>query len=144
MSVFMKFIAGGAGIAAVATAAPAAAQYYGMPYGYGYNSNLTNVAASRCSSAVQQRLSSRAGLSGILGSVFGAPTYGRVLNVTQVSPRRNTVRVSGLATSGRAYAYSPYGYGAYGAVGYNYRPDLSFTCSVDYRGIVRDVDIYRR
>ena len=64
--------------------------------------------------------------------------------MTQVAPRRGTVRVTGLATSGRAYAYSPYGYGAYGATGYNYRPDLSFKCDVDYRGYVRDVDIYRR
>ena len=148
MSVFTKIIAGGAGVAALATAAPVAAQYYGYaPYGnaYGYNNNMTNVAAQQCTSAVQQRLSSRTGMTGILGAVFGAaPSYGRVVSVTQVAPRRNTVRVTGLATSGRAYAYSPYGYGAYGATGYNYRPDLSFSCSVDYRGNVRDVDIYRR
>ena len=60
------------------------------------------------------------------------------------TPRRGTVRVTGLATSGRAYAYSPYGYGAYGATAYNYRPDLRFRCDVDYRGYVRDVDINRR
>ncbi len=66
MSVFTKIIAGGAGLAAIATAAPAAAQYYAQPYyaqpyGYGYNNNMTNVAAQQCSAAVQQRqrLSSR-------------------------------------------------------------------------------------
>ena len=147
MSVYTKIIVGGAGIAALAAAAPAAAQYYSYPpYGnaYGYHDNVTEIAAQQCTSAVQRRLSSQDGLSGILGTVFGAPSYGRVLDVTQVSPRRNTIRVSGLATSGRAYAYSPYGYGAYGATGYNYRPDLSFNCVVDYRGFVRDVDIYRR
>lgn len=148
MSVFTKIIAGGAGIAALASAAPAAAQYYGYaPYGnaYGYHADMTNIAAQQCTSAVQQRLSSRAGMTGILGAILGsAPSYGRVVSVTQVAPRRSTVRVSGLATSGRAYAYSPYGYGAYGATGYNYQPDLSFRCTVDYNGYVRDVDIYRR
>jgi hypothetical protein len=64
--------------------------------------------------------------------------------VTQVYPSRRSVTVRGLATSGRAYAYSPYGYGAYGATGYNYQPDLSFRCSVDYRGYIRGVDINRR
>jgi hypothetical protein len=147
MSVFTKILAGCSSIAALATAAPAAAQYYAQPYGYGYgyNNNMTNVAAQQCSAAVQQRLSYRTGSTGILGAILGAtPSNGRVLSVTQVAPRRGTVRVTGLATSGRAYAYSPYGYGAYGATGYNYRPDLSFKCVVDYRGFVRDVDIYRR
>ena len=152
MSVFTKIIAGGTTIAALATAAPAAAQYYASPYGgtrygnaYGYNRNMTNMAAQQCSSAVQQRLAYRTGSTGILGAILGAgQSSGRVLSVSQVVPRRNGVRVTGLATSGRAYAYSPYGYGAYGATGYNYQPDLSFRCEVDYRGYVRDVDIYRR
>jgi hypothetical protein len=145
MSVFTKIIAGGVGIAALGAAAPASAQYYAPRYAYGYNNNMTNVAAQRCSAAVQQRLSYRTGSTGILGAILGAsPSYGRVLSVTQVTPRRGTVRVTGLATSGRAYAYSPYGYGAYGATAYNYRPDLRFRCDVDYRGYVRDVDINRR
>jgi hypothetical protein len=66
-----------------------------------------------------------------------------VLNVTQVNPRRTTVRVQGLASSGR-HAYNPWGVGAYGAVGMAYQPDLSFRCDVDYRGRIRDVDIRRR
>ena len=148
MSVFTKIIAGGASVAALATAAPAAAQYYGYaPYGnaYGYHSNMTNIAAQQCSSAVQQRLSYRTSNTGILGAILGAgQSNGRVLSVTSVAPRRSTIRVSGLATSGRAYAYSPYGYGAYGATGYNYQPDLRFSCIVDMNGYVRDVDIMRR
>jgi hypothetical protein len=40
--------------------------------------------------------------------------------------------------------YGPYGVGAYGALGYASQPDLSFSCTVDYRGYVRDVDINRR
>jgi hypothetical protein len=154
---FTKIFAGAAGVAALATAAPAAAQYYsyapryaspyGAPYGnaYGYNANVTNMAAQQCAAAVQSRLNTRVGMTGILGAVLGARTSGgRVLQVTQINPNRRSVTVRGLATSGRAYAYSPYGYGAYGATGYNYRPDLSFRCSVDYRGYIRDVDINRR
>ena len=137
-----------AGLAAMTAATPAMAQY-AQPYGYqnyGYN-NVTQLAAQRCSAAVQNRLSmnNRVGVQGILGSVFGAPTaQGRVLGVTQVTPRRNTVRVRGLASSGVNRGYGQYGVGAYGALAYQYQPDLSFTCSVDYRGYVRDVDINRR
>ena len=147
MTMMKKILAGGAGLAALATAAPAAAQYY--PYGYAspYATNVTAMAAQQCTAAVQHRLSRRTtgGVSGILGAVLGAPmTTGRVLSVTQVVPRSSTVRVRGLATSGRMAGYGPYGVGAYGALGYNYAPDLSFSCSVDYRGFIRDVDINRR
>jgi hypothetical protein len=147
-----KIFAGAAGLAAFAAAAPAAAQYgypqYGAspyaPYGnaYGYQSNMTNVAVQRCTAAVQQRLSTRVGIAGILGSVIGAPVAtGRVLNITDVRPRtRQLTRVRGLANSGQ----SPYGVGAYGAVGYAYQPDLSFKCDVDAWGRVRDLDINRR
>ena len=148
-----KFLIGGAGLAALAAAAPSAAQYYSNPYGYspyaspyatpyarsygyGYGMN-TQAAASQCTNAVQNRLYSRNGLAGILGSLVGAyGTTGRVLSVTQVRPLSSgAVRVRGLATSGRtAYGYG-YGYGA---------ADLSFKCDVDYRGYIRDIDINRR
>src|SRR5690349_14242233 len=131
----MKLLAGAAGVAALASAAPAAAQYYpgysqyrgysyGSPYGnaYGYQANAQAL-ANACSAAVQQRLSYRSyrrDSSDILGALFGinTRTQGRVLNVTQVNPNRNMVRVRGLATSGRQMAYNPYGAGAYGAYGY--------------------------
>ena len=138
MTMMMKVMMSGAGFAALAAAAPAAAQY-GYPYGY---SNMTNVAAERCAAAVQERLSYRSS-NNIIGALFGANSTGRVLSVTQVNPNRNTVRVRGLATSGRM-AYNPYGVGAYGMLGSNYAADLSFRCDVDYRGYVRDVDINRR
>lgn len=150
----MKFLTAGAGLAALAAAAPASAQYYppyagayGAPYGtaYGYQANMSQYAVSRCTAAVQNRLSTRTGIGGILGSMVGINTTGRVLSVTQVNPRRSTVRVRGLATSGRM-AYNPYGYGYYGAVGSQYAAgaDLSFSCDVDYRGRIRDIDINRR
>jgi hypothetical protein len=145
MRTMIKIFAGTAGLAALATAAPSAAQYYGYsPYSYGYSNSATNMAVQRCSAAVQARLNNR-GTSGILGALFGFNTgfNGRVLSVTRVNPNRNRVVVRGLATSGRM-AYNRYGYGAYGAYGSSFAPDLSYRCSVDYRGFVRDVDINRR
>ena len=148
MITFTKILAGGAGLAALATAAPAAAQYYAQPYGNadGYNHNVPNMPAQRCAAAVQSRLHTRTNAGGLLGAILGVntATSGRVLNVTQVTPRRNSVVVRGLASSGMNRGYGQYGYGAYGAVGYAYQPDLSFKCTVDYRGYIRDVDVNRR
>jgi hypothetical protein len=155
MSMFNKILGLGTGLAAIAAASPATAQYYGyaQPYGYaqsyGYGVN-TNVAASQCTAAVQSRLYNRTSIGGILGAVLGANTpSGRVVSVTQVSPRSNgMVRVRGLASSGRyAYnGYGPYGVGAYGAMGYGYAnaADLSFRCDVAPNGAVYRVDINRR
>jgi len=126
-----KIFAGGVGLAALATAVPATAQYY-------FGSNSTQIAAQRCTAAVQNRLSSRGGFLGIFGD---DNNDGRVLSVTRVQPRRDHIRVRGLASSD---AYGPYGVGAYGALGYRPPADLSFRCDVDYRGFVRDVDIMRR
>ena len=154
MTSMNRILAGGVAVAAIAAASPAAAQYpygYANPYSgygntYGYH-NATALATQQCTAAVQARLNNRQGVQGILGAILGANTAtGRVLSITRVNPNRNTVRVRGLATSGRmAYnGYGPYGAGAYGSVGYAYQPDLQFNCTVDYRGYVRDVDINRR
>ena len=151
MTLMTKILAGGAGLAALAAAAPAAAQY-GYGYGYGpspyaspYAQHATTMATQRCAAAVQNRLARRTGMTGIFGALLGAQaSTGRVVAVTQVVPRRSTVRVRGLATSGQMAGYGPYGAGAYGALGYGYQPDLTFRCDVDYRGFVRDVDIFRR
>jgi len=148
-----KILAAAAGFAALAAAAPSAAQYgyqynpypqnynygYGNGYGYnGYNSYAmnTSAAASQCTAAVQNRLYTRTGLAGVIGSLMGAyGTTPRVLSVTRVTPNGyGGARVRGLASSGRHMAY---GYG------YN-RADLSFRCDVDARGFVRNVDINRR
>jgi hypothetical protein len=148
MTIMIKTLALGAGFAAMAAATPASAQYY-PPYGnaYGYHANTTNAAAQRCAAAVQQRLSVR-GNRGILGTLFGVNNYNgaRVLSITQVNPRRHNVTVRGVASSGRM-AYNPYGVGAYGMLGSNYAQhtaDLSFRCTVDYQGYIRDIDINRR
>jgi hypothetical protein len=146
MTNMIKMMTLGAGFAALAATAPAAAQYYPGygQYGYsGYNNNVTQVAAQRCQAAVQNRLSYRTNNNGILGAILGTSTSGRVLGVTQVTPRRNTVKVRGVASTGRM-ASNQYGMGYYGTLGANYQPDLTFSCDVDYRGYVRDVDINRR
>jgi len=163
MRMIKTILAGGAGLAALAAAAPAAAQYgyanpygysqygYASPYGYSngygyanpYAAQSTAMATQQCSAAVQSRLANRNTIGGILGAVLGANTTGRVVSVTQVTPRQQTVRVRGLASSGRMAGYGAYGVGAYGALGYG-QPDLAFKCDVDYRGYVRDVDINRR
>jgi hypothetical protein len=145
MTIQMKMLGFGAGLAALAAAAPASAQYGYPPYGnaYGYYNNASQFAVNRCTAEVNARLYNRTGIGGLIGSIVGAQTSARVISVTQVTPRRNNVRVRGLASSGR-YAYNPYGVGYYGAVGAGYVPDLSFSCTVDYRGRIRDVDINRR
>lgn len=145
MTSMIKMMALGGSFAAIAAATPATAQYYPYGYGnYGYNNNVTATAAQQCQAAVQNRLSYRTN-TGILGALLGTSTSGRVIGVTQVTPRRNLVKVRGVASTGRM-AYNPYGAGYYGTLGANYalQPDLSFSCDVDYRGFVRDVDINRR
>ena len=145
MTILTKLLAGSAGLATLATAAPVAAQYY-SPYSYGYNYGMigTQTAVSQCTAAVQNRLYTRQGLSGIVGSLFGlSGTSGRVLSVTSVDPNRTSIRVRGTATSGR-YVSNPYGYGYYGSLAAGYVPDLRYRCDVDYRGYVRNVDIRRR
>ncbi len=168
MRTMTKMLAGAAGLAAFAAAAPASAQYYPnygySQYGYaapsaygqyGYNGYSSygvnpNMAAQQCTAAVQSRLYNRTSIGAIIGSVLGVNTASsaRVVGITRTTPTRTGTRIRGIASSGR-YAYnnySPYGVGAYGALGYNsaQAADLSFKCDVDYRGYVRDVDITRR
>lgn len=135
----VKFIIGGAGLAALAGAAPAAAQYY-QPYGnaYGYYGMNTQAAVNACSAAVQNRLSYR---TSNYNPYYGGYSSGRVLSVARVTPRRNSVRVTGYATSGRM---ANNGLNLFGLLGSNYRADLSFGCTVNYRGRITDIDINRR
>ncbi|HWJ37381.1 MAG TPA: hypothetical protein VNR86_01285 [Sphingomicrobium sp.] len=142
MKVIVKVLAGGAVIAALASAAPASAQYYpgygyGSPYGgnvvgevlnnvlgggYGYAQN-SQIAVNQCAAAVQARLS-RNGYG--YGGGYGYAS-GRVLGISRVEPRGDGgLRIRGVATSG-----------------YSGRPDLTFSCKTDYRGFIRDIDVDR-
>ena len=171
MSMMTKLAIMGAGVAAIAATSPASAQYYqrgyvqpygyaqtygyaqpyvyAQPYGRSYGYANANMATQQCSAAVQSRLYNRQSIGGILGLLLGANTTGRVVAVTQVTPRNNgTTRVRGVASSGR-YAYNnygPYGVGAYGAAGYGYAnaADLGFRCDVAPNGAIYNVSINRR
>ena len=150
MRAITKVLAGGAAIAAFACAAPAAAQYYpgypGYGYGYPYGSNVvgqvvnsvlgggygmnSQAVVNICANAVQARLSGGYGYSPY-GYGGGG---GRVLGISRVEPRSSGgLRVRGVATSGR--------YG--GGYGYNQTPDLTWKCSVDYRGAIIGLDVNR-
>ena len=161
----IKFLAGGAAVAALACAAPAAAQYYpgyGYPgYGNSYGGNVigqvlnevlgngygnyganSQVAVNQCAAAVQSRLNGGYGY-GYNGYGYngynGYSSYntgGRVLGISRVEQRSNGgLLVRGVANSGR-YAGS-YGYNNEAQV------DLTWKCRVDYRGFVTSVDINR-
>ena len=153
MKAITKVLAGGVAIAAFASAAPAAAQFYpgygygyGYPYGgnvvgqvlnqvlgggYGYNNYGANsqVAVNQCASAVQARLGGNYGGYGYSNYSYGG---GRVLGISRVEPRSNGgLTVRGVATSGR---YGGYGQG---------QIDLTWKCKTDYRGFVTDIDLDR-
>jgi hypothetical protein len=166
MKAITKVLAGGVAIAALAGAAPAAAQYYpgygyggdvigsiinsvvgggyGSAYGgYGYNGYgpgmNSQAAVSQCVAAVQQRLNGYNGY-GYGNYGYGAPYGGygnaRVLGISRVEPRSG----GGLTVRGVANSgrYAGYGYGYAGA---QPQIDLTFKCKTDYRGLVYDVDI---
>jgi|SoimicmetaTmtHAB_FD_contig_61_2025366_length_1045_multi_2_in_0_out_0_2 hypothetical protein len=166
MKAITKFLAGGVAIAAIASAAPAAAQYPGYGYGYpgygygggnvvgqvinqvlgggygynGYGSGANSQAAvSQCVGAVQARLNGGGyGGYGYNGYGYNGGAYGggRVLGISRVEPRSN----GGLTVRGVANS------GRYaGAYGYNgqQQVDLTFKCKTDYRGFVTDVSVER-
>jgi hypothetical protein len=159
MKAITKVLAGGVAIAALASAAPAAAQYY-PGYGYGYGGNPvgaiinqvlgggygyggyganSQAVVNQCASAVQARLSGGAYGYGSNGYGYGynSSAYGggRVLGISRVESRSSGgLTVRGVATSGR---YGAYGYGAQAPV------DLTWKCKTDYRGFITDIDVNR-
>jgi hypothetical protein len=138
---------------------------YGQPYGYGqgYGQNAVgdiidqllgnryNVtdrqAVRRCANAAAvQAQNQYRGYGGGYGG-YGyrnqgfAPSAMRVTAITDVQRRSNGLRVRGLISTGYGGGggYGGYGYGNQGYAG----GDLSFRCTVDYRGYVSDIRIGR-
>jgi hypothetical protein len=133
-------------------------QYPQGNYGYGQMNDRT--AVGMCAAAAEQRISA---------NYRGQPGYGynngyanngyqqgydngyngqgaRVLGITNVERRNNGgLRVSGVASSGRGYGYNQgYNQGYNGQNAYaNQAADLRFTCKVNTRGQVSDVNISR-
>lgn len=162
MKAITKILAGGVAMAALAGAAPAAAQYY-PGYGYGGGNVVGQVLQSvigggyggyggygvnqqavvnQCANAVQARLSG--GGYGGYGSYsyngYASPygyAGGRVLGISRVEPRSSGgLTVRGVANSGR---YGGYGFGYTG----QQQVDLVWKCKTDYRGMITDVDLNR-
>ena len=169
MKAVMKMLAGGIAITALASAAPAAAQYYpGNPYdgggvgqvinqvlggqyqGYGYNgyNSNTQLAVQQCAAAVEQRLSGGNGAYGYGGYAYGGngghDAYGNHVGGGRVlgithADRHSRGRVK---VKGVASSGMNAGYGGYG-YGQQQVPDLRFECTVDYRGYISHLDIDR-
>ena len=129
---------------------------------YGYGQVNERAAVSMCAAAAEHRI----------GATYrGQPGYGynngyanngrnqgyangyngqgaRVLGITNVERRNNgALKVSGVASSGRGFGYGSQGYN-YGNDGQrryaaNQAADLRFTCRVNNRGQVSDVNISR-
>jgi hypothetical protein len=146
------------------------AQPYAQPYGYQNNGgvvgqvidsllgNRYNVsdrqAISQCASAAVAQAAAQYRTNGYgnrqgYNQPYGANGYNnyataRVTAITDVQRRSSGLRVKGLLDSRG-------GYGAYGGQGYNSQNrgyaagggDLTFRCTIDYRGAVTDVRVSR-
>ena len=123
MLTITKVLAGSAGLAAIAAAAPGAAQF-SVP-------DRPQIAIDRCTGAVEDHLDLRA--------AKGDGKGGRVVGVTRVNYDKNHIEVRGLASSDAA-AYGPHGVGAYGLLAAG-QADMTFECRVDSYGTVKELDI---
>jgi len=152
---------------------PQTAYGYGQyPQGnYGYNQVNDRSAVGMCVAATEQRINAtyrgQPGYNNGYNNGYGQNGYAnngyqngyngqmmaRVLGVTNVERRGpGSLKVSGVATSGHVYGYNNQGYnnqgynnGYNGQRGYqaNQTADLRFTCKVNARGQVSDVNINR-
>ena len=125
----------------------------GGAYGQ-YGQGNDRVAVDQCARAAQARVSQNGGYNQGYGNQGYNQGYGynnaaqaRVVGITSVERKSNGLKVTGVMSSGMRYnqgAYGQQGYnGQYGNQGYNQVADLRFSCRVDYRGAVRDIDIKR-
>ena len=124
-------------------------QYGNQGYGQ-YGQGNDRIAVDQCTRAAQARVS-RTAYNGY-NQGYGNNGYNnagaaRVVGITSVERKSNGLKVSGVIASGMAYNQGAYGnQGYYGNQAYAYNnqvADLRFSCRVDYRGRVTDVDIKR-
>jgi hypothetical protein len=173
MMAITKFLAGGVAIAALASAAPAAAQYYpgyGSPYGYGYPGYGGGNTVGQV-------------INQVLGGGYGYNGYGyNGAGNSQAAVSQCVGAVQARLSGGGYGGYGGYGYNGYGnngaygggrvlgisrveprsnggltvrgvansgryagAYGYNGQGqvDLTFKCKTDYRGFVTNVELQR-
>lgn len=138
-------------------------RYGQYPHGnYGYQNSRDRRAVDQCARSVEARLRGNYGY-GNWG--YGDQRYnryrnfGRVEGITRVERRNNGVKVWGVASSGwggydgyvgqgpqsrGGYESNGYESNGYSSYGYHAGADLKWDCRVDYRGLVRDIDIRRR
>ena len=109
---------------------------------YGYGQTNQRAAVGMCATAAEQRISAtyrgqpgygyNNGYQGYANGYNGQ--IGRVLGITNIESRPNgSLKISGLASSGRVYGYN--GQNA------NQAADLRFNCRVNALGRVTDVNI---
>jgi hypothetical protein len=135
---------------------------------YGYGETNQRAAVGICAAAAEQRISATyrgqpgTGYNNGYQLGYANGQIGRVLGITNVERRSNgSLKVSGLASSGRGHGYNGQGYNGqgYNGQGYNNQgynngyngqnaytnpaADLRFTCKVNARGQVTDVNINR-
>lgn len=126
----VKILTRGVGLAAIAGATAAVAQYNpASPVGA-----PAQLAAQQCSAAVEARLKTKS-----YGAVSEPGTAG-VLTVTRADAEKEFVRVRGTATSG-----VPAIVGTAGTLASAQSPpaDLTFKCRIDYRGRILELDVDR-
>jgi hypothetical protein len=165
MSVINKVLAGGAVAAALASGAPASAQYYPgsgypSPYGYRYGGNPVGQIPGQVPG----------GAYGYPGAGYG---YGSGYGVNSQAVVSQCVGAVQARLGGGYGGYSPYGYasgaaggrvlgishvdprpgggvrvrgvassGRFGAgYGVQAQPDLTFKCATDYRGFITSVEV---
>jgi len=149
-------------------------------YGQGPNRN----AVDQCARAAEARMSTQSyakrgygynqngygyNQNGYYQNGHNQMTQARVVGITSVERKSNSLKVSGIMNSGRGYYGNAYGNQGYGTPGYNqgypnqgypnqgypnqgYNPnyansaqsaDMRFSCKVDFRGYVSNVKIDR-
>jgi hypothetical protein len=158
MKAIKYILAGSVGLAALAAATPASAQYYpnygggnvvgqvlgqilnpGYGGGYGGYGMNSRAMVDRCAAAVTDRVNRQYGgyaYGGGYGGYNGYAGGARVVAITNVERRSGSkLRVRGVA-QGAGYA------GGYG--GYNNVPqEFEFKCNIDARGYISDIDLDR-